>query len=303
VRYTANVILLSLSFVSFASGVSSGTIYLSCKPDNDLYNVLKSNGIACSRFSDPRQAIDNAEPRSGVMILADGYPQVPTPLDDALCQAAAQKNLRLYIEFPASLPQLAVGSIRSTHLERGVVTSNVFGDAMAVNDLVIIHDCRFVDVDAPNPYMVLAKVAGFDKAVYGLKSTESFPVLFQHPTRDNMLVATTKLSQFVTGRYVPKHSWQAIWKMVLQWLEPEGPFGPLQWTPTVGPTYSRDDSLPADAQRDSIIRSIDWHYNANMPVQLINHGNCRKDHPPRLTSSSSFQQYNCILGMWNGPFH
>jgi len=266
VRYTANVFLLSLSFVSFVSSVSGGTIFLSCDPDNDLYNVLKSNSIACSRFSDPRQAIDNAEPHSGVMILADGYPQVPTPLDDALCQAATQKNLRLYIEFPACLPQLAIGSIRSTHLERAVVTANIFGDTLAVNDLVIIHDCRFVEVEAPEPYMVLAKVAGFDKAVYGLQGTESFPVLFQHPTRDNMLVATTKLSQFVTGRYIPKHSWQAIWRMILQWLDPEESFALLQWTPTVGPTYSRDDSLPAGAQRDAIIRGIDWHYNAKLLV-------------------------------------
>ena len=298
-----------LSAIILQSGAfaEQADFFLSCRRDNDLFVVLESNGLKCSRYDTPVEAIKNAVTGSPILIMADGYPQALTTFDNSLHEAATQKNLRLYIEFPAYIPELTIGSIRSTHLERGVVTSNVFGDAMAVNDLVIIHDCRFVDIDAPNPYMVLAKVAGFDTAVYGLQGTESFPVLFQHPTRDKMLVATTKLSQFVTGRYVPKHSWQAIWKMILQWLEPEESIPSLQWTQTVAPTYSRDDPLPARAQRDSIIRGIDWHYNAKMLVheswrsELNNYGSNKPVGPaPDASSPVGNGTYGLLEGVHSG---
>jgi hypothetical protein len=57
-----------------------------------------------------------------------------------------------------------------------------------------------VHVKAKNPHIVIAKVAGFDNAVYGLKKTKSWPILFEHK-KNTILISTTKLSQFVTGRY------------------------------------------------------------------------------------------------------
>ncbi len=265
-KFSTGIFMLMLLFTAFVSTASGGTLTLSCSADNDLYLTLKSNGVACSRYSNPQQAIDNAGDGSGVMILADAYPQTPTPITTATYAAAAQKNIKLYIEFPANLPALAVGSVRSSHLERGVVTSNIFGAGLSVNDIIVIHDCRYVEVAAPNPYLALAKVAGFDKAVFGLTDTETHPVLFEHPSNSNILVSTTKLSQFVTGRYVPKPGWRVIWKMILHWLDPQTSFPDLQWTQTVGPAYAKDDLLPAQAQKDSVISGIDWHYNSRMLV-------------------------------------
>ena len=33
------------------------TLYLRCKPDNDLYKVLLDNSVSCSRFDTPDQAV------------------------------------------------------------------------------------------------------------------------------------------------------------------------------------------------------------------------------------------------------
>lgn len=258
--------MLSVLTGLFLVSVAQGRLFISCSSDSDLYQTLISNDIPCSRYANPTQAINRAASGAGVLILADGYPEKPTAIGDGLYTLAAQKKLRLYVEFPANLPQLDVGTVRSSRLERGVVADNVFGDTMAVNDLVIIHDCRLVEIDAPNPYLVLARVAGFDTAIYGLAGTATHPVLFRHPANDSIMVATTKLSQFVTGRYVPKHGWRAIWGMILQWLEPGVSFAPLQWAQTVRPTYTRDALLPATAQRDAIMRGINWHYTAKMLV-------------------------------------
>ncbi|MCP4452339.1 MAG: hypothetical protein GY809_12830, partial [Planctomycetes bacterium] len=259
---------LVLSFILWSLCVTSvqGTLYLSCEQDNDLYQVLTDSDIECRRFDNPDQAVAQSPPGAGVLILAQGYPLQTTAIAPAVLDEAVRKKTRLYIEFPQRIADMKLGSIQESPLARCVVTSNVFGSALSVNDLLVIHDCQFVEAEAQNPYLVLAKVAGFDKAIFGLSGTTPYPVLFEHPSHSNILVSTTKLSQFVTGRYVPKARWQTIWRMILQWLEPKASFPPLQWTQTVGPTYSRDDVLPADAQRDAVIRGVDWHYNAKMLI-------------------------------------
>ena len=158
-----------------------------------------------------------------------------------------------------------VGKPRRTHLERAVVASDVFGKSLAKMRLLAIHDCQFVEVDAANAYLVAAKVAGFDSAVFGIKDVKTHPLLFEHPNR-NILVSTTKLSQFVTARYAPQDGLQAIWNMVLCWLQPGVEIPKLDWTPTVRPTYTQEAKLPADAVRKAIVRGIDWHTNARMLI-------------------------------------
>jgi hypothetical protein len=83
--------------------------------------------------------------------------------------------------------------------------------------LLIIHGCHFLPMVAKSPHLILARVAGYDTAVFGLPETEVYPVLFEHP-RGDILVATTKLSQFVTGRYAPNDAWPVVWRMVFTWL-------------------------------------------------------------------------------------
>jgi len=104
-----------------------------------------------------------------------------------LLERAKQKKLRLYIEFPRS-----PGDARVAKWERGVVASDVFGDALPKMRIVAPHDCRFVAIDTPGtPHLVLARVAGYDTAVYGLPK-ESVPLLVETP--DGHLIAATKLS-------------------------------------------------------------------------------------------------------------
>ena len=68
-------------------------------------------------------------------------------------------------------------------------------------------------------HLVSARVAGYDTAVYGLPE-ETWPLLFEYGKRGDLLIATTKLSQFVTARYAPSRGWAEVWKMILTWLAP-----------------------------------------------------------------------------------
>ena len=242
-------------------------LFLSCAARNDLYLVMQANGIKCARYDSPARAVAAAAEGMGVLVLADGYPEKTSIVSREVFAAAARKKVRLYVEYPAELPGLRVGGARAAALERAVATSSAFGPALKKLDLVAIHDCHFVVVEGiKEPLLGLATVAGFDTAACGLDDVTVLPLLFEVPQR-GILVSTTKLSQFVTGRYATKPRLQAIWRLVLGWLQPGSTPITLEWTPTVRPTYTRDARLPADAAKQAIVRGLDWHSRARMLLQ------------------------------------
>ena len=234
-----------------------------CAADNDLFRVLSANKIARRRFDSAAEAV-RATDGGAVLILADGYPGKTTTVDPALLDKAAGKKLRLYVEYPAALAGLEFGKPVETHVERVVVASDFFGDDLKKLRIVSVNGLHYVPVEAKGSHLVAARVAGFDTAVYGLPEKTS-PILFKMPGRD-VLVATTKLSHFVTGRYAPRDSWQCIWGSVLAWLSGGAAIPPLRWTPTVRATYGRDEPLPADYEMRAIKRGLDWFAKAKMIV-------------------------------------
>jgi hypothetical protein len=241
--------------------------------DNDLVRILSDNGIRFARFEDAAQAVREAPSGAGVLILADRYPTNTTQIEPAVFAQAAGKNLRLYVEYPASLPQLEVGKPRAhkkgvygSNLEREVVTSDAFGATLRKNSIIMVQGCRYVPVAAPDPHLVVAHVAGYNQAVFGLPDKDVWPILFEHPD-GNLLVATTKLSHFVTGRYAPVDAWGAVWRMILGWLQPDGDIPELKWTPAVRPSYGRAERLPADAELAAFKRGVDWFGGSKLFIE------------------------------------
>jgi hypothetical protein len=266
------LLLITFSFV-FIQGFghiirSPQPIILSCKEDNDLYRTLVGNNINCIRFDSPEQAIKRAPNGSGVMILADGYPSTPTILDPALFEISRKKNLRIYLEYPANLPGIQTGKPSRTHWERAVIASDAFSPALQKLRIVAIHDCHFVQLKSDNPDIVVARVAGFDNAVFGIPK-ENFPVLTKisaSTDHGELLISTTKLSQFITARYAPQDAWVAIWDHIFSWLYPSGNTKKLIWTPHVRPSFTNDESLPVDAELKALKRGIDWYFNSRTVV-------------------------------------
>ncbi len=240
---------------------SEPVLIFSAAPNNDLFLLFED----FPRYDTPAEAILNAPPNSGVLVLADGYPDTRTNIADSLFAIARTKHLRLYIEYPDRLPGIVVGEERRATWERGVITTDRFGPSLARNRILMIHDGRFVSVASDSSLLSMARVAGVDRAVYGLENTESWPVLFEHPAGD-ILVATTGLSRFITGRYAPADAWIDIWRWVLTWLDPEAASLRLDWEPSVRPTYRSEDILPEDARRAALMRGVAWYQNARMLI-------------------------------------
>lgn len=242
-------------------------IILCCKENNDLYLTLKENKISCQRYYTPNEAIDNAAEGSGVMILADNYPEQTTEMNASLFEKAKHKKLRLYIEYPSYIPGVKIDDPRGTHWERAVVSSDAFAPELQKLSILAIHDCRYIPVDIENPDIVIARVAGYDNALYGLPE-EKFPVLVQPKGGDHgaLMVSTTKLSQFITARYAPSEAWPAVWKYIFTWLQPGKKAPKLKWTANVRPTYGIDEPLAYDAERQALKRGIDWYSKSRMLV-------------------------------------
>lgn len=246
--------LLGLQAATIAADAATWNIVSA--PDNDLLKTLSACGGSCRRFDDSRKAIDAVEDGSAVLLLASGYPERLTAIDRETWDAALRKRLRLYVEYPSYLPDATVGSPRDTKYERIVVTSEIFGDSLRPMRIALLSNARYVPVEAAKTHLVIAKVAGVDTAVFGLEGSAAEPLLFEHPC--GFLVATSALSHFVGGRYLPGDAWRTIWETILARLQPDAKPVKLHWTPTVRPSYEPAESLPTGYEAESVRRCADW---------------------------------------------
>jgi len=228
------------------------SIVLSCSPRNDLYRALSS----VPRFSTPEQAIRHAHPGTGVAVLADTYPETAIPFSEALIAEAKKKRLRVYVEYAGS------GKPLVANRERAVVATSFFGDALPPMSILSLHSCHYLPLSGGKTHLALAKVAGFNKAVYGLPP-QTYPLLIEHES-EQILFASTQLSRFVTARYGPSAAWVIVWKQILRWLLADQQDVEIRSTPSVRPAFSASTPLPADAEKNAVSKAVQWYFGARL---------------------------------------
>jgi len=241
-----------------------------CSHDNDLYRIVSADDKMCLRCDDAAEAIDRAADRSAVLVLADGYPEATTDFPLEAWEKVRTRNLRLYIEYPTAIPDLELGrpTLLATGpygsiIERIVTASDAFAPELERLSILGSWNTHYLPTTCADPHLVLAQVAGFDKAVLGLPPA-THPLLFELPF-GCVLVAATKLSNFIAARYAPQAAWRAVWRMILGWLEPDRRWR-LEWDPLVRPSYRRDDPLPDQAQMHALSRACRWIVESKLLV-------------------------------------
>ncbi len=262
-KLMAGAILMAITGWIYLNTCSAGNGHLIfvCTEHNDLYRAVGNAGVKYPRVMSAMDAAEMALPGSGILILADRYPKQKVVLEKEFFPLAKDKKLRVYIEFPDSLPGWKTGAVQSAEWERGVVTSDAFGASLPGMRILMLHQCHFVQAEVQNPCLVLSKVAGFDSAVYSLDGTTAYPLLFELPDAQ-ILVSTTKLSHFITGRYAPKDAWEAVWAFIFKWLQPDGAVQRLSWTETVHPAFEKNEKLSKGSHLQAARRGVDWYYHA-----------------------------------------
>lgn len=233
-----------------------GELIFCCSRDNDLYQAVRGSREQPLRIDGLEEALRVASSGDGVLALSDSYPVPGLSIDERVLHQARQKGLRLYVEYPLSLPGIDLGEPRTVEWERLVVTSSLFGDRLPPLSVMTMHSCWYLRAEAKVHHLALARVAGYDTAVYGLPS-ETRPILFNYS--DSVLVATSKLSQFRRGRYGPRASWKAAWEGLLRWLT-GGRDVSISWVPTVTAAFGEDERLPGKVEEETFRRSVEWFY-------------------------------------------
>src|SRR5688572_20535897 len=258
----AGLVLLLLLAVAWPAHASEPFTFV-CRADNDLFALLADAGEHHARFDTPDEAVLRSKAGSVLLVLADGYPRVTTPVDAAFFAAAKAKRLRLYMEYPSLVPGVEFAPPKQAVWERGVVSTDRFGERLPKLALFSAHGCQYLPTRAADPLLVIGRVAGFDSAVYGIPATAE-PLLFEAGNGD-WLIATTKLSGFVTGRYAPTDRWATIWKQILKRLDPQAS-RKLSWTPLARPAYGKDDALPHDWTKRSFDAAARWVHESRLLV-------------------------------------
>ncbi len=242
---------------------SAARLLFCCDESNDLYRAVLRAGVPTARFERTALALEDARAGDAVLVLERGYPGVRTPIDADVYAAAAQKRVRLFVEFPETVPNQTVGAVGGTPVERAVVATDWFGEALGRDRIVSINGLRYLALESDRPYLVAARVAGFDHAIFGLPERTA-PLLFE--VSEDVLVAATSLSRFVSGRYAPQDAWRAIWHRILSWLRPDAVVPELTWTPLVRASYGPNEALPEGFERQALERGLQWYRNAKMFV-------------------------------------
>ena len=122
------------------------------------------------------------------------------------------------MEYPPAIPGVTGVEKHTVKLERAVIASDDFGNNLPRLRILSVPGAGFVTLNDTDP-IVLAKVAGFDRAVYGLPAEGVFTLLGRIPEKST-LVSALKMSAFITGRFSPVNDWAQIWTYILNWLIP-----------------------------------------------------------------------------------
>ncbi|MDF2726229.1 MAG: hypothetical protein K0Q59_5907, partial [Paenibacillus sp.] len=240
---------------------ASKPLFMCCSEENDMFRTLRRLGIAIERFDSAADALRQIPAEAGLFILADQYPSAGCQLDEEQLQAALSKRLKLYIEYPQAVAGYTVGLPQLTDKERVVVTGDFFAPQHQPLTIMTMHSCWYVPMQAQEQteiavHLCLARVAGYDKAVYGLPDS-SVPLLWEWTGR-NALIAASALSHCIRGRYAPYAVWRDVWKRILIWAGYPSAAESLSWEPVVRTQWSKQEPLPHDAEAQARQRSIKW---------------------------------------------
>lgn len=251
---------LGASAAGEKTSVSKGdTIWCVASRQNDLVRLLESEGFVLVRGGNNLTALFLAPQGAPVLLLGNGSTE-PVQLSEEEVKLIERKGLRVYADFTA-MPGQEV-QLRGVGWERVVVTEKM-GQTLKPMDLLSINRARFFPVKGVRPSMVIARVAGFDDAVFGLKDTQTFP-LVDHPRR-NICISTACLSDFSRLRLMPENRWQAFWEAQLSdLLRREVHFG--SWPTRVTPAYTASEQLPDTARIHAVRKGVDWFWAGHLLV-------------------------------------
>lgn len=267
----------TLVFLDTKDGVATLNIaVVTNDKENDLVATLSKNYSGIKVYSTLDGALDNAEVDSisGIMVLSDGYPSATTAITDAQVMKIKELGVRIYIEYPqvnASLGIIGYEGTATMGYDRAIVT-DAEAMGMDIYSLLYVHGAQYVmKKDISDSWLVNATVVGYDRVEFYDQSTgeltDCTPYSMLELNDDgNVLIASTKLSQFISARYAPYTRWQSLWMSVISWVAGmnKDTLNTIEWTPALIPSYGPYEQLPDDAYQEAVRMNVEWFLNSSI---------------------------------------
>lgn len=256
----------------FSCGVKKEKIVCYGDAHSNLAQLLTNEGYQLHFCTSVTEALQNASEQTPVLLLCPSYPEqgtVVTSEDLALIQS---KSLRVFMDFPQQIGEHLCVKTDTMELERIVVCDSLTPQLPSMA-LMAFHRCVLKELDQTpdSTYLVAARVAGFDKAVYGLANTSVHPLLYQQNSQ--LMVAATSISNFAVCRYLPEQRVQSMFEYIMNWLLNKEGVTFSSWLTYVSPSYTVTELLPEEAGKQSIAKGVEWYYNGHFLV----HPSWKKD--------------------------
>jgi len=172
-------------------------------------------------------------------------------------KAAKDAGVGVYAEFPSGIAGYASYGVQRASKERLVTTVPV--GSVGPQRILGAGQCFFTRFTVPEQDVlaVLARVAGYDGLIYPIDAdTCSYPFVFRREGTENTLICASSLFSFVRSRYAPFEAWKSLLEAVFRIVSGENV--KIEASPTVKPSYSREERLPKDAKRAAAVRSLAW---------------------------------------------
>ncbi len=262
-------VMLTLNPLSYSIAVNAQKTTLNVAvvtkdTKNDLLVTLKSNYSGVKHYKSLDSALNDASANKtkGIMMLADNYPDNDITVTDAQAKKINTLGVKLYIEYPSDNATLGITGYTQTKVmgyDRAVVKD---ADAMGMtkNSILYVHGAKYkAKPSNSKTWLANATVAGYDTADFGLTDCTPYSMIETNMS-GNVLVASTKLSQFITARYAPYERWQKLWLAVLSWVSGVDVTS-INWTPLVTARYSKTQSVSTAAYKDAVNLNVKWYIN------------------------------------------
>lgn len=257
-------VLIIYTIIFLFSALANAKVFIIGSKNNIFTLALKQQNEDFTIVSDIDQAFNIAKRGDGIIITAPGYPDTTCSINKDSYDKAESKGIRLFVEFPSTLPHENKDGhtpiqTYSSKLERGIIVSPIMG--IEPLSIVGINDCKLIKAECSTPIMVLGKVAGYDKAIFGINDVKTYPLLYRD---NNSLIATTSFSNCIKGRYAPQREWSQILSYILGWVLNKDDFTIKELPSDPRPAYTRNKKLPRKAKRNAVISAANWLWKANL---------------------------------------
>lgn len=231
---------------------------------NHILQTLIANKVEVKRANDLKEALHLAVYGDGLLVLEPGNRQVGGNhygLNQGTLAAMSKKGLKVYVQSPWYLAEKEPAKQRIT-LERGVVATSLIHGVDSLS-ILSVNDHSFFEYGNKEDLLVaIAKVAGFDRAEYGLKDTRTYPLLF---VENGVLVSGVDISDWVVARFGPADYWKNVWRYIFSYV---GIHKELTWTADAGvrPAFAENVPLAAADYLNAIQKGAAWYVHSRLLV-------------------------------------